>query len=357
MNILCIADIHFGKLNDDDKLYKELKDNFVEYAKKVKPELIVLCGDAYDSRQLINSVANINFNKFIDDCREIGSDIIVLEGTESHDRYQINALLHYQSEHFFIVNTVTKLNLLGMKFLILPEEYVRDEHYYDEYMNDKYDFIFGHGMSAHTGFAEGTSEEIVKKPYIWDAKKLEKICKYYTVFGHIHIHSEYHNFIYCGSFSRLNFGESEPKGFIHINIDKKGKASWKHIENKDAPTMIDVLESDLPDEIDYLLNAMRGYQENNDYVRFVIDQDKDDKLNTIKGFVKNHETTCIKMKKIKKSEEEITENIEEEQKALNDKLDKYKNLSFIEITQKIAEDEYHEKFSQEEINTVLNTQL
>ena len=121
--------------------------------------------------------------------------------------------------------------------------------------------------------------------------------------------------------------------------------------------MIDVLESDLPDEIDYLLNAMRGFQENNDYVRFIIDQDKDDKLNTIKGFVKNHETTCIKMKKVKKVEEEINENIEEEQKALNDKLDKYKNLSFIEITQKIAEDEYHEKFSQEEINTVLNTQL
>lgn len=357
MDILCIADLHFGKLNDDERLYNELKDNFIAYAKEVKPDLIVICGDSYDSRQLISSAANIYYNKFIDDCIDIGCIIIVFEGTESHDRYQINALLHYQSDKFFVINTVTKLNLLGMKFLILPEEYVRDEHYYDEYLNDKYDFIFGHGMASHVGFAGETNDEIVKKPYIWDAKKLEKICKYYTIFGHIHIHSEYHNFIYCGSFSRLNFGEEEPKGFIHVNIDKNKKARWKHVENEDAITMKDINESDLPDDIDNLLNAMRGYQENYDYVRFVIDQDKEDKLNTIKGFVKNHETTCIKIKFVKKTEEQITKDISEEQQLLNDKLDKYKNLSFIEITQKIAEDEYHEQFSQEEINSVINTQI
>lgn len=358
MKIYAIADIHFGKLDNDEEVYNALHKHFIERSFKEKPDLIVICGDSYDSRVLINSTANIYFNKFIDDCISTGATIIVIEGTESHERYQINALLHYSSDKFFIVNTVRELNILGLKLLILPEEYVKSDEYYKEFMNKKYDFVFGHGMASHVGFSSIASEEIVRHPFIWEAKELEKIVKYYIVFGHIHTHSEFHNFIYCGSFSRLNFGEMESKGFITITLNKD-KVSYEFIENTDAPTFSDIYESKLPSDVDSLLKQLRGYQEHNDYLRIVIDQDDDNKFNTIKGFVQNHKNCCIK--RVAKSSEvkmqEIANNIKEKQNVLNEKMNEFKGLSLIEITQKIAKRDYREEFSQEEINYILNTTI
>ena len=359
MNILCIADLHFGKIPNEKEMYESLKNNFIEYANKCKPEMIVICGDSYDSRVLINSNANIYFNKFIDDCRSTGAVILVIGGTESHERYQINALAHYVSDKFFIINTVTKLNICGLKCLILPEEYVKSDDYYDNYLNETYDFCFGHGLSSHVGFkVGGVSDEIVKKPYVWEAKKLEKMIKYYTVFGHIHTHSEYHKFIYCGSYSRLNFGEMEEKGFIHLILNKN-KCDWKFVVNKDAPKFTDIYESKLPDDVENLIKNLRGYQENNDYLRIVIDQEDDNKYNTIKGFVLSHPNCCIK--RIAKQEQqrikEISDNIKEKQRILHDKMKEYNGLDLIEITRKIAKSEYHVDFTVEDINNILNSQL
>lgn len=355
MNILCIADIHFGKINNEEEMYNALKKYFIGYANKVKPELIVICGDSYDTRVFTNSNANIYMNKFIDDCRSTGATIIIIEGTEAHDRHQINALSHYVSDKFFIVNTVTKLNVLGLKLLILPEEYVRNESYYEDYISDKYDFVFGHGMSSHVGFSGKTSDEIMVKPYVWNAKEMAKICKYYTVFGHIHTHSEYNKFIYTGSFSRLNFGEMEAKGFIHLKLENN-KCSYEFIENKSAPKFTDVYESKMPDDVELLLNNLRGYQENNDFLRIIIDQSDDSKYNTIKGFVQTHKNCSIKRiaDTSEKKIEKIADDIKEKQAVLHDKLSKYKNLSFMEITQKIAKDDYHVDITKEDINNVLN---
>ena len=135
MNILCIADIHFGKIPNEKEMYNALQNNFIEYAKEVKPELIIICGDSYDCRVNIESAANNYYNRFINDCVNTGATIIVIEGTEAHDRYQINGLAHHSSDKFFIVNTVSEFNLFGLKILVVPEEYVKNDNYYDEYKN------------------------------------------------------------------------------------------------------------------------------------------------------------------------------------------------------------------------------
>lgn len=353
-----IADLHFGKIPNEEEMYNSLKKNFIQRCIDKHADIIIINGDSYDSRQLINSAANIYFCKFIDDCIATGATVIVIEGTESHDRYQINSLLHYVSDKFFICNTVTKLNINGLKFLIIPEEYVRDKEYYNDYLNDKYDFVQFHGTFAHTGFGSN-NDEVVRKPFIWDWKMFKDIVKYYVIGGHIHTHSEFHNVIYCSSYSRLNFGEEEPKGWVEVELNGK-KCEWRFIENKDAPLFTSVLASKLPDDTENLLNQLRGYQESNDYLRIIIDIDDDSKINTIKGFVHNHNNCCIKNNKNKtdeKHKEQIAEDIEEQQRVLTDKMNKYKGLSFIEITQKIAENEYHQTFSQEEINNILNTQI
>ena len=49
-------------------LYNELKNSFISHCNEIHPDLIVICGDCYDKRVLIDSDANIYLNKFIHDC-------------------------------------------------------------------------------------------------------------------------------------------------------------------------------------------------------------------------------------------------------------------------------------------------
>lgn len=362
MKIFEIADLHFGKLPNEEELYRQLKEEFISKCNKEKPDIIVLAGDSYDTRVSVESKANIYYNKFIDDCIETGATIIVIEGTYTHDRFQINSLLHYASDKFIIVNTVTKLNVLGLKLLILPEEYVKGIEYYNEYLNDNYDFVFFHGMFSHVGFTKTgeTNINLNRRPFTFDYKMFENNTKFYVVGGHIHTHSVYHKVIYGGSFGRLNFGEEEAKGFISLEINSKGdKCKYKFIENKQAQTFKDVIASELPDDVDNLIKLLRNYSEFNDYVRIVMDIVDDAKENSIKGFVKVHSNCAIKYVRVKTNSDDelqrISENMQDRQKKLNDQMEQYKDLNLIEVTQKIAKDEYHKDIEAEFINKVLNT--
>lgn len=355
-----IADLHFGKTGKEEEMYLSLKNNFIKHCNEVNPDLIIINGDSYDSRQLINSPANIYFNKFINDCINTGATIIIFEGTESHDRHQINALSHYTSDKFFIINTVTKLNVCGLKFLIIPEEYVKDTSYYDEYFNDSYDFVQFHGMFSHIGYSNKgvVSDEIVRHQFILDAKMFAKNVKHLVIGGHIHTHSVYKNVIYCGSYSRLNFGEEESKGWIEVEV-KGDKCKWKFIKNPDAPSFTTILASKLPQDTENLLLQLRGFQESNDFLRITLDVEDDNIINNIIGFVKTHENCCIKRVKSKEKQVEavISDDIKEKQQKLNEQMKGFTGLSFIEITQKIAHDEYHTDMTHEEINEVLNTKV
>ena len=255
MIIEAIADLHFGRTGNEEKFYESLKNNFIKHCNKVHPDLIVILGDSFDSRQGIGSPANIYYEKFIDDCIAMGATIIVIEGTESHDRHQINGLLHYSSDKFFIVNTVTKLNVCGLKLLLLPEEYVITDDYYKDYFNDDYDFVFFHGMFTHVGINGYVSDEIVRHVYNFDWKMFKDNVKHFVIGGHIHTHSCYKNIIYCGSYGRLNFGEEEDKGWIEIEV-KGDKSKWVFMKNPDAMSFTTILASKLPNEIDHI-NGIR----------------------------------------------------------------------------------------------------
>jgi len=362
MIIETISDIHFGARDDSKTLYEELKNNFIKHCSEVHPDLIVICGDCYDKRVLIDSEANVYLNKFIFDCIQTGATIILFEGTDSHDRHQINGFTHYVSDKFFIINKVKEIDVCGLHCLILPEEYVRDNSYYKEYLKKKYDFVFGHGMFKHVSFGSIENKEYSRHPFTFDYLMFKDIVKYYVVFGHIHIHSEYKNkIIYNGSFSRLNFGEEEPKGWYEFNLNKN-KCDHKFIENTDAPSFKSIYASDLPDDTDNLLKQLRGYSESNNYLRIVINTDiSDSKYNTIYGFVKNREN-CVIKRKIKQNEEinttvELNQSVKEKQEALKNKMKEYQNLNFYQITQKIAKENYNENIDEDYINKVLNTQL
>lgn len=361
MKIFAIADLHFGKLPNEEELYRQLNEEFIKKCYDEGPDIIVIAGDSYDSRQPIESKANIYFNKFISDCIDTNAIIIVIEGTYSHDRFQINSLLHYSSDKFIIVNTVTKLNLLGLNLLILPEEYVKDGTYYEKYMEDTYDFVFFHGMFSHVGFSgKNDSGLLARKSHVFDWKDFKDNTKFYVVGGHIHTHSIFKNVIYCGSFARLNFGEEEAKGFMSFTINSKGKCKYEFIENKQSQSFKDVLASKLPTDIDNLTKQLRNYAEFNDFVRVVLDDNDESKKSTVEGFVKSHANCAIKriqFDHINDKEERISENIKTRQDKLNEQMSQYKGLNLIEITQNIANIEYRQNFETEYINKILNTKV
>lgn len=359
LKIEVIADLHFGRTGNEEKFYESLKNNFIKHCNSVKPDLIIIAGDSFDSRQGIGSPANIYFNKFIGDCINTEATIIIIEGTESHDRHQINGLLHYSSDKFFIVNTVTKLHVCGLKLLIIPEEYVNNDKYYKEYFDDVYDFVFFHGTFTHVGFNSYTSDEIVRYSYNFDWKMFKKNVKHFVMGGHIHTHNIYKNIIYSGSYGRLNFGEEEDKGWVEVKVDGDN-SKWKFHKNPDAMLFTTILASDLPNEVEPLLNMLRGYQENNDFLRIKLDIDDDGKRNTIEGFVKTHNNCCVlrmKSKVLSEKQREITEDLKEKQEKLNEKMKGFENMNLIQVTQKIAKDDYNMEFSQEEINNILNTKV
>ena len=76
-------------------------------------------------------------------------------------------------------------------------------------------------------------------------------------------------------------------GMRKVEVEVKGnKSKWTFIKNPDAMSFTTILASKLPNDIESLLNMLRGYQESNDFLRIRLDTDDDNKRNTIEGFVK-----------------------------------------------------------------------
>lgn len=358
MKIFCIGDIHFGKRSDSESLYKELNNFFIRNIKERGADLVVLLGDLTDCKLQLNSEAVMYYNKFMDDLHRLAEEqdflIIAINGTFSHERNQIRSFSHYFDKKLKFFDKPGRFFYKNYSFLILPEEYMRnqkEEEELNELLNDEYDFVFGHGMFDHAGAAAIQSES-TKTRMSWNYKQFEKV-KHYVVFGHIHIGSKYKNVIYPGSFSRDRFGEEENKGFYFFELDKNKLIREEKIINKDAPKYIYVYVAMLPTELDDLLKALRKKSEENDFIRIVVDKTiSEEHYNNIIAFVKNHENSSIVNKLPKKlvindeSEEEIVSEYYE-------KLKKYKGMDFIEITKNVAKDLYNEEFSTEEINEAI----
>lgn len=220
-----IADIHFGAI-PASRLYEELRKEFLDFIEKRYIDMIVIAGDFYNSVISLNSQSSIMAFKFMNElmsiCESNGIHYVrVLEGTMSHDNFQIQNFSVYEGStqvDFRTIQSVTSEELCGMKILYIPEEYKENPvEYYAPYFNvpkKYYDFIFGHGMFKETSFVTDDGENGVSKAPIMDSKLLGSICKGPIFFGHIHTPTVIRKHIYyVGSFSRWVYGQEEDKGF------------------------------------------------------------------------------------------------------------------------------------------------
>lgn len=292
--VTAIADIHFGSAKAVN-LYCELKETFLKFIKGKNIDMIVICGDYFNSILNLNSKSShlsvLFMDELVETCKQEGIKYIrIIEGTLSHDNKQLSVFKIYETDNdidfkiFF--NVSEEILEEGVKILYLPEEYIVDKDtYYKEYFSKRkyYDFIFGHGMFIECSFGTNDGESQISKAPIFNSKQIVSICKGPIIFGHIHTRTIIRKHIhYIGSFSRWVYGQEEPKGFEVIMYDtKSSRYLYEFIENKLAPKYDTIVIKNFThfENIETLINFINKFKIDNLRIKVILDKvNEHDKL-------------------------------------------------------------------------------
>lgn len=315
-NILNIADIHFGKKNDQ-KLYQDLKNNFIEEIPNIIKKyghlnLLVIEGDLFERVIKMTEISSNYVLKFVTELCELATEFNfyfrVIQGTKSHDNNQLNNFNHLEIKYplFKIIRTVNSEILTHSvdegeyeySILYLPEESPENyKEHYKLYFNheEHYDCIFGHGLIDFVAF-NGDDEEIKRKikrnEAVHSVKFLDSMSNYFVIFGHIHDKQNYLNkgkIQYVGSFERFSFKDQKEKGFLLTRIDpetdetescfyENKNASKYHIldlskfEFKNTKEKLRFIKEE-KEKCDYLKVIIPNKEENKDLLKEVMDSD------------------------------------------------------------------------------------
>ena len=284
---LIMADLHFGAI-DPDEFYEQLVSGIYTHIVDVDKlndhlDYIIIAGDLFDTKETFSSLVVQRVIDFLFTLLYLtdpwGTDIIIVEGTRTHDNLQLSTLetifnhtWDFYNSRISVVSTVDETDVRGMKMLLIPEEYVIDkDSYYKKWLSepDKYDLIAGHGMIDKIWYAnenKTTKNDLMKhlsSPVFTVEELLNagKMC----YFGHIHTNKAYGEngrFKYIGPFTRWEFGSTTRVGFYHVTFDTETKEFTEtYIENENAknyPTLaLSITEgislTDLNDKLDSML--------------------------------------------------------------------------------------------------------
>ena len=214
-----MADIHWGVM-DAIKQYQELRC-VTEYLDENEIDLLVICGDYFDHKLMLNSQASILSIKFMNELRMRSLNdkhpfkIRIFKGTHSHDYDQLEVFKPLDDGDTFRVFTTTTVEetLPGLKCLYAPDELINTDDYMDLYYEETHepnDFMFFHGnFDVQLGGLLDRSIENV----IFSYDHFSSI-SHVMIGGHWHDAEEHENMYYTRSVNRWMFGEFNPKGFI-----------------------------------------------------------------------------------------------------------------------------------------------
>ena len=351
LNIASIADIHGGNRTDPVKLYDQLKEVFMKEVENREIDIIIVCGDLFDSKLAFNDETIIYINKFVHWLYTLNIPIVLLTGTFSHDDRQLLNYSHYINDNFKIITHVTELNIKGLDCLFIPEEYVDKEETYRKYYNRHYDFIFFHGLFDHCNFIKHLNKRS-NTSVVFNHADFKAVSGYING-GHIHTSSIYKNVIYDGSFSRDSHGEEEDKGFYIFEYDSDDKKilSKEFIVNHKAEKYITMSYRDLPESLDDITSKLIKLRETIDYLRVEVDLSiTDKKYNNILSFLKNDKHVTIKNKKQKiKEQTQVDDTLNE------DELKRIKKMDWLDVTVDELKNKHDIQMNRSEINELINT--
>jgi DNA repair exonuclease SbcCD nuclease subunit len=358
ISIAAIADIHFGaNFTQTIGLSNALKNNFINKLNKSPPDIIVIGGDLFDKKLSVNSTEAVLCNDFIISLHSIfpTTYILLIKGTRAHDLDQLNLFKPLVNEYFRIYEKVTIEYILGMKLLIIPEEYYPSKSVYKPYIevSEPYDFVFFHGLFSHAGsYAKASNTN--KICFSWEDFKDNVYGK--VIGGHIHKRLSYKNIEYINSFDRWIHGEEEDKGYLYIIYDNKKKKiiSIDYIINHDAHKYITLLYKNLYTlSIDKLVKKLTDDSKDVKSLRVKIEKDDpltEDNLHTLLSISFNIPNLVIDKKEQMQTEEnEISIEKQKELEERKNEIAKYDKLTFEEITIKFAKERFNVTISEDNI--------
>lgn len=224
---IVLSDVHLGHHSVNhmvDQFHTVLK-----YCEEHEIHAMVICGDLFDrkleSQSEFIKIALWFIATFLSprsgEYDYVTRDVILLQGTYSHDHDQLNLFEHLKMfGNVQIVKTVQEINFLGYTCLCLPEVYTSIDK---KIFNEKYDYIFAHGFLEETAYSEEEVdiEKSLHNTPVYNSDLLSNISTA-TFIGHVHNRNVYgcNNNVYVpGSFVRNSFGEENDnsKGFLVVD--------------------------------------------------------------------------------------------------------------------------------------------
>jgi DNA repair exonuclease SbcCD nuclease subunit len=304
----CISDIHFYDAGAW-RLLDELRSEFLEVCKKRKNEIdgYFIIGDLFHTRVSMNGAAAAAVLLFMKELAIIadGKPIRVIKGTTSHDHSMLESLRFMQSDGVEVIDTLTteemtfqeKGNEYSLELLYLPEEYPQDwKEYYAEVLpapdGKPFDIIFGHGMvdfAAHSSLLI-ESERQIKSAVVFPTDLLVDSALV-SVFGHVHVAQSNKSIHYCGSFSRMAFGEEQQKGWLMLEMDgNTGESKIVRMKNTKAPiyktlNVVDIMEDS--SDVDNIAAEISGILQNS-HLRIVVGNDVSNDMSTKVSMLREH---------------------------------------------------------------------
>jgi hypothetical protein len=238
-SIVATADYHWGAMNADKQLQES--QFILDYLTSNKVDLFVICGDYFDHNLLVNSKAATNAMAFMQAVINISEDkgfnVVIMQGTTSHDYDQLEIFRSFENEKFKIIKeTSVDESLPGLQCLYAPDENLISDDYYIKYLDvinrDDLDIMFFHGTFDVNAIGRSLKDNVpnVLFDYSYFNKKVKLM-----VGGHWHDGDNYGNMYYTRSPYRWKFEEDLPKGFIHIDYNTKTKKyTLERIENENT---------------------------------------------------------------------------------------------------------------------------
>lgn len=267
VSLMVSADWHLGA-TDPNRFRLELLRTVEHKLKKEKSlDLFVVAGDIFDMKEYFSSetvkVLCTIMKELLAMTSEYNTQFRFLEGTRTHDAMQLetleiifNDLMENDRIKFF--HEVDEEELLGLKILYLPEEYItHSEAYYAPYFEKHYDFIFGHGPTDMMWYMR--KQDTSNKYSAATVFKVDELCQVanYVYFGHFHYRiasGPDNRFKSIGPVSRWEFDKDEDCGLYYTIYDSNtGLAVEEFVVNEYAPILPTVA---LSVKQDYELNVL-----------------------------------------------------------------------------------------------------
>lgn len=234
-DVIVISDFHWDAL-DAIKQYNETEWIFKFIEKLPSLDLVVIAGDYFNTKILLNSKSSLYAIKWMGQlvkiCKRKNAKIRIIRGTLSHDNNQLDSFNSYEAEDndfFKIFRQCTREETLpGFKCLYCPDENINTNDYMKTYhdilFSGPYDAMFFHGsfdvvvpsIVLQESEISGINNVIFKYDFFKDISRV-------MIGGHWHNGDKYEHMYYTRSLNRWSFNEDEDKGFIYLtyNTDEK----------------------------------------------------------------------------------------------------------------------------------------